>query len=144
MKKTRLNYLFLILILLAINISAAIFIFLFYELGTMLNAILDYSTILFFIITSIVLAKFIQKKQLSIINGLILIYLTLVIIRACEVFIFKNSFMMGSSFISVQVLFNSFSGIGEEYIYWWSVPVFPMFQPLGVLCFYKLFAIFNK
>ncbi len=139
MKKSHFKYLLLIAILIFINLIGFLFTLLFYELTYSLNEFLDYSSILFLIVTGIIIAKFIQKKELSLVHSLIIIYLIIAFIRAFEVFYFKSSLgIMWCSVGSAQSLLNLLFQQGEEYIYWWTVPLFPILQPLSILCFYKI------
>lgn len=141
MKKRFINYLFLILMVIGINFLSFIFAFLFYEIDITLNRLLDYSSILFFLVSSIIIAKFISYKSLSIIKCMIIVYITVTIARLCEILVFDSSIgITWCSIGAINTMLDLFLKQSEEYLYWWTGILFPLAHPLAILCFYKLFS----
>lgn len=139
MKKVFINYFFYGSIILGLNLLSFAFVLFFYELDTTFNTILDCSSILSFLLTGVVVAKFIKYKNLSIIKCMIIVYLVMVIARLCEIFIFDSAVgITWCSVGSVCTLLNLIMEQGEQYLYWWTAIIFPLFQPLSILGFYKL------
>ena len=139
MKKSFINYFFTALIILGLNLLSYIFVFLFYEPDTTLNMILDCSSILSFLVTGILVAKFIKYKNLSVIKCITMVYIVILIARLCEIFIFDSAVgITWCSVGSVCTLFNLILKQGEQYLYWWTAIIFSLFQPLSIFGFYKL------
>lgn len=130
--RKNIKYLYLIMILLGLNFLSFILDFMVMELSYKIDEVMYYSVIPLFIIFTILLEKYIRKNSLDIIISLTLIYAVLLIIRCGEVYI---SYRLGFAWCSlgiVQVAHDLFSSNGEEYFYWWSVPIFPLVQPICI------------
>lgn len=138
MKKHLLNYSLMVIILLCLNFINFLLVFFLYELNTDLNFILDCSVVLFFVITSIILSKFIHNKSLSILQSVIILYIFIAIFRFFEVIVFKlSSGFMWCSIGTIKFLLNLILNEGSEYLDWWTIIIFPILQPLGVFTLYK-------
>lgn len=138
MKKHLLNYSLMVIILLCLNLINFLLVFFLYELNTDLNFILDCSVVLFFVITSIILSKFIHNKSLSIFQSVIILYIIIAIFRFFEVIIFKlSSGFMWCSIGTIKFLLNLILNEGSEYLDWWTIIIFPILQPLGVFTLYQ-------
>lgn len=121
------------MILIGLNFLSFILGFIFMELSYKVDEIVYYSVIPLFIIFTILLEKYIHKNSLNLIISLALIYAVLLIFRCGEIFISYRLCFSWCSLGIVQVAHDLFSSNGEEYFYWWSVPIFPLVQPLCIL-----------
>lgn len=139
MKKDLLNYSLMVIILLSLNLISFILVFFLYELSTNLNFILDCSVVVFFVISSIILSKFIRNKSLSILKSVIILYIIIAIFRFFEVIILKSSSgFMWCSIGTIKLLLNLILNQGSEYLDWWTIIIFPILQPLGVFTLYRI------
>lgn len=139
MKKSYIKYLLLIMILLALNVLCFIVAFSLYEISPQLNDVIDNSTILLFIISNMILYGFIRKCSLSVNKSVAIIFLLLLIVRIFEVFAFKSSLSLSyCSYWGIGTLLNIATSQGDDWVYWWTIIIFPMFQPLFILLFHKI------
>lgn len=138
MKKI-INYLLLILLLLGLNLICFSYVFLFYEIDTTLDTLLSYSTIIFFVISCVILAIFIRNKSLSPLISAFIIYTVIFVIRFVEVAVIKcQTGFTWCSICPLSVILDAIFKQGDDYIYWWTVIIFPLLQPLGTYLCYKI------
>ncbi len=122
----------------------------FFEYSATVDSIVQISTEILFFIFSAFLSLYIVKNFKNIFIPISILYVILLLLRTGAVIfeesIFSTILLMFSwlSFTSPQLIINDILREGDDYLYTWSILVFPFIQPLFCILFSYIIKGFYK